>query len=252
MAETIAHAYGRSTNSESHSTRLGSRQSQGEANTFKTFACVITNADGSGKFTLDRRLDGENKTRLAEVSYGPEKREDSAEVEITAADVGEKGLRRGAPCAAATGAAAAAPQPECCGEPRRQVMNGPGSISHNRPRLGQENSVAETIAHAYGRGGNTESHSTRLGSRQSQGEANTFRTFACVITNADGSGKFTLDRRLPGSGDKTRLAEVSFGPERRRDSARVVIPPRHEGSDGYTEHDSREERCRTSERARRV
>ncbi len=88
MAATIAHAYGRGDNVESHATLPGRTQSQGEANTFKTYACVITNADGSGKFTLNRILNGgTEETRLAEVSYGPEGRKDEGEIEITARDM---------------------------------------------------------------------------------------------------------------------------------------------------------------------
>lgn len=58
MAATMAIATGEDKSGRlKRTTRLGARAAMGEANTWRTFARVITFADGSGTFTVSR--DGE-------------------------------------------------------------------------------------------------------------------------------------------------------------------------------------------------
>lgn len=66
MANTIARAQGFSKDGApkaGEATRLGSGYAVAQANTWRTFASVTTNADGSGEFTLKR--DGVTVYRFA-------------------------------------------------------------------------------------------------------------------------------------------------------------------------------------------
>lgn len=64
MAATIARATGEDKSGRLKTvTRLGSKVAMGEANTWRTFARVITFADGSGSVTVTR--DGETLHKFA-------------------------------------------------------------------------------------------------------------------------------------------------------------------------------------------
>jgi len=71
MAATIAHAYGRGPNSESHASRLGAESAKAQAATFKTFATAEVQKDGSGSVMIEREIDGERKV-LGKLVFGPE------------------------------------------------------------------------------------------------------------------------------------------------------------------------------------
>ena len=74
MANTIAIARGcdRTRTKETH--RLGSARAEAEANTWKTFARLTMQADGSGHAIVTR-----NGQTLHDISWGPETRPDGAE-----------------------------------------------------------------------------------------------------------------------------------------------------------------------------
>jgi hypothetical protein len=54
MANTISRCYGHDSNRTKNASRLGSRASSGEANTWRTFTTCYVEADGSGYVMVKR------------------------------------------------------------------------------------------------------------------------------------------------------------------------------------------------------
>lgn len=75
MAATIAVAIGRDTRGnqkmETQGTRLGATQSEGRAQTFKTFTVCVVNADGSGWVQVER-IAGDRRVVIHRAEFGPE------------------------------------------------------------------------------------------------------------------------------------------------------------------------------------
>jgi len=69
MAATIAHAIGSDRTRTKYGHWLGSVESQGEANTFRTFSKCVIRADGSGYVQVSR---GERRYTFG---FGPETKE---------------------------------------------------------------------------------------------------------------------------------------------------------------------------------
>ena len=67
--------------------------------------------------------------------------------------------------------------------------------------------MANTIAIARGYDSSRVKEATRLGSREAQAEANTWRTFAKVVVRADGSGYVVVKR------DNVDIVMQQWGPE---------------------------------------
>lgn len=84
MAATIAHAYGRGKNSESHASRLGHESSKAQAATFKTFATAEIEKDGSGYVQIERILSDGRRSVIHRAEVGAEDQEisEAAQVKI--------------------------------------------------------------------------------------------------------------------------------------------------------------------------